>query len=117
MKKRILLAEDEKILQMIYREELEEEGYEVRAVSNGREALDSLQEGGFDLVIMDIVMPVMDGLEALSRLKRQNGKVPVILHTSHDKFLEDTRVLLSDAVIRKGADLDALKKKITELLK
>jgi CheY-like chemotaxis protein len=117
MKRNILLVEDEEILRMIYREELEEGGYKVQAVSNGQEALDSFRHGKFGLVVMDILMPVMDGLETLSFLKREYGKVPVILHTSQDKYLEDPRVLLADAVVRKGPDLEKLKKKIAELLK
>jgi CheY-like chemotaxis protein len=79
MKRNILLVEDEEILRMIYREELEEGGYKVQAVSNGQEALDSFRHGKFGLVVMDILMPVMDGLETLSFLKREYGKVPVIL--------------------------------------
>jgi CheY-like chemotaxis protein len=86
MKKRILFAEDEKALQMIYREELEEEGYEVCFADNGQEALTSFLEGKFDLVILDIRMPVMD-----------------------------PRSLLADGFIRKTTDLNELKAKIKEL--
>ena len=62
VRRKILLAEDEEALQILYREELEEEGYEVYTVGNGQEVLKSIQEGRFDLVIIDIRMPVMDGL-------------------------------------------------------
>ncbi len=115
MKKRILFAEDEKALQMIYREELEEEGYEVCFADNGQEALASFLEGKFDLVILDIRMPVMDGLEALSRLRIQPGKVPVLIHSSHTGYIDDPRSLLADGFIRKTVDLNELKAKIKEL--
>jgi CheY-like chemotaxis protein len=116
MQKRILLAEDEKALQMLYREELEEEGYEVCAVGNGQEALKRFLEGEVDLVVMDIGMPVMDGLEALSRLRSRNGMVPVLIHSSHTKYMDDPRSLLADGFISKTIDLRELKAKIKELL-
>jgi CheY-like chemotaxis protein len=116
MKKKILLAEDEEALQMLYREELEEEGYEVFAVGNNQEALNRFPEGKFDLVVMDIGMPVMDGLEALNRLKRRNGMVPVLIHSSHTNYMDDPRSLLADGFISKTIDLRRLKDKIKELL-
>lgn len=116
MRKKILLAEDEKALQILYREELEEEGYEVYTVGNGQEALNRFQEGTFDLVIIDLRMPVMDGLEALSRLRSQNEKVPVLIHSSHPEYENDPRSLLANRFIKKSGDLRELKAKIRELL-
>ena len=65
MKKKILVVEDEEGLRLLYKEELEAEGYEVLTAGNGREAIQQLETGRPDLVILDIVMPVMDGMEAL----------------------------------------------------
>jgi CheY-like chemotaxis protein len=116
MMKKILLAEDEKALQIVYQEELEEEGYEVCIVGNGQEALNRFQEGKFDLVITDIRMPVMDGLEALSRLRSQNEKVPILIHSSYVEYESDPRSLLADSFIMKSINLSELKAKIKELL-
>ena len=116
MKRRILLIEDDAALRMLYEDELGEEGYEVLSARDGKEGIRRYEQERPDLVVLDIVMPLMDGLEALSRLRRENGKVPVILHTPHDKYLEDARVSLADAVIMKGNDLGGLKKKINDLL-
>jgi CheY-like chemotaxis protein len=116
LKKKILIAEDEKVLQMIYREELEEEGYEVCVANNGQEALNRLDEEKFDLVLLDIVMPVMDGISVLDRVKARNRNFPVVLHTSHPNYADDPRSLLADAFIIKSGDLVDLKTKIKSLL-
>ena len=83
MKKRILIVEDEESLRLFYEEELKAEGYEVLTARNGREAIQQLEEIRPDLIILDIVMPVMDGMEALGRILRKDRKIPIILNTSY----------------------------------
>ncbi len=83
--KRILLVEDNEINQMIAEELLKEVGFEIAIANNGEEALLALEEDAYDLVLMDIQMPVMDGLTAASRI-RLNDKydsLPVIAMTAH----------------------------------
>jgi two-component system response regulator (stage 0 sporulation protein F) len=65
MNKKILVVEDEESLRLLYEEELRAEGYEILTAKNGREAIRQLEEGKPDLIILDIVMPVMDGMEYL----------------------------------------------------
>ncbi|MFW5488979.1 MAG: response regulator [Desulfovibrio sp.] len=85
---RVLLAEDDRINQMMARKLLLLKGADVVCADNGLEALDRLREGTFDLVLMDIQMPEMDGMEAIRRL-RTDGEfeevrnVPVIALTAH----------------------------------
>jgi CheY-like chemotaxis protein len=118
MKKKILLIEDEAGLRILYRDELEEEGYEVVSAGNGEEGIRQFEKERPDLVVLDIVMPVMDGLEALKRIRKMNGNhTPVILHTSHPKYLEDPDIRQANALILKSADLQELKVTIAELLK
>ena len=78
----ILLADDEEIIRTITKDYLESTGYRVACVTNGREALDLLQKESPDLVIMDMQMPVLDGMEALVQLRRSPdpriAKTPVI---------------------------------------
>ncbi len=117
MKKKVLVVEDEEGLRLLYKEELETEGYEVLTAKNGREAIRQLEEGKPDLIILDIVMPVMDGMEALGRIVGKERKIPIILNTSYPGYRHDFMSWAADAYVTKSADLGELKDKIKELLK
>ncbi|OGP93173.1 MAG: two-component system response regulator [Deltaproteobacteria bacterium RBG_16_48_10] len=117
MKKKILLVEDEESLMLLYEEELKAEGYEVFSAGNGKEALQQLEEVRPDLIILDIVMPVMDGMEALGQIMGRKGNVPIIIHTSYPGYREDFMSWAADAYVTKSSDLGEMKEKIRELLK
>lgn len=117
MKKRILVVEDEEGLRLLYEEELKAEGYEVLTAQNGREAIQQLEEGEPDLIILDIVMPVMDGMETLGRIVGKEKKIPIILNTSYPGYRQDFMSWAADAYVTKSTDLGELKDKIKELLK
>ena len=117
MKKRILVVEDEEGLRLLYEEELKAEGYEVITAQNGMEAIQQLEEGKPDLIILDIVMPVMDGMEALGRIVGKERKVPIILNTSYPGYRQDFMSWAADAYVTKSADLRELKDRVKELLK
>jgi two-component system response regulator VicR len=68
MENRILVVDDDDGLRGLYRAELEDEGYEVVTAIDGREALQKLEKEKPDLVVLDIVMPKMDGMETLGRI-------------------------------------------------
>jgi len=116
MKKKILVVEDEEGLRLLYEEELKSEGYEVLTAGNGREAIELLETGKPDLIILDIVMPVMDGMEALGRIVGKERKIPIILNTSYSGYRQDFMSWAADAYVTKSADLSELRKKIRELL-
>jgi two-component system response regulator (stage 0 sporulation protein F) len=116
MKKKILIVEDEEGLRLLYEEELKAEGYEVITAQNGREAIQKLEEGKPDLIILDIVMPVMDGLEALGRMVGKERKIPIILNTSYPGYRQDFISWAADAYVTKSTDLGELKNKVKELL-
>jgi CheY-like chemotaxis protein len=116
MKKKILVVEDEEGLRFLYKEELEAEGYQILTAANGREALQQLEEGKPDLIILDIVMPVMDGIEALGRFVGKERKIPIILNTSYSGYRQDFMSWAADAYVTKSVDLGELKDKVKELL-
>jgi DNA-binding response OmpR family regulator len=115
MKKKVLLVDDDEGLRELYREELEDEGYEVLTAKNGKEALQKLETGKPDLIVLDIVMPKMDGMEALGRIIGKDKTIPVILHTSHPGYQEDFMSWAADAYILKSTNLTELREKIREL--
>ncbi len=117
MKKRILIVEDEEPLRFLYEEELKKEGYEVLTACNGKEALLRLEAEKPDLIVLDIVMPVMDGMEALGRIVGKDGKIPIILNTSYPEYRHDFMSWAADAYVIKSADLRELKATICELLR
>ncbi len=116
MKKKVLVVEDEEGLRLLYEEELKAEGYEVLTAQNGREAIQQLEEGKPDLIILDIVMPVMDGIEALGRIVGKERKIPIILNTSYPGYRQDFLSWAADAYVTKSSDLGELKDKVKELL-
>jgi CheY-like chemotaxis protein len=84
---RILLAEDNVVNQHLAARTLEKAGHTVEVASNGREALSLLDKGGFDLVLMDLQMPVMGGLDAVAAIREKErpgeARIPVIALTAH----------------------------------
>jgi two-component system response regulator (stage 0 sporulation protein F) len=105
----ILLVDDEESIHLLYREELEEEGYVVHSAFTGQEALNKLGQIQVDLIILDINMPGMNGLEALRRIKEINPALPVILSSAYQEFKQDLSSWASDEYLVKSANLDELK--------
>jgi CheY-like chemotaxis protein len=87
MSKRILVVDDDEMVLMALGELLKPEGYEVQTVSSGEEALKLLDENGYDLLMFDLIMPVMDGYE-LCRRARQKEKykeTPIVFLTAKSR--------------------------------
>ena len=96
MSERILLVEDEEKLARMVEMELKYEGYEVEKALDGRRGLDLALSGGFDLVLLDIMLPQLSGMEVLRRLRRES-QVPVIMLTARDSVVDKVAGLDSGA--------------------
>jgi two-component system response regulator (stage 0 sporulation protein F) len=115
--KKILVADDEMAIRLLYSEELKEEGYEVYTAANGREALDIIDKVALDLVILDIKMPEMDGIEALRQIKEKKPDLPVLLSTAYGEYKQDFATWASDDYLVKSSDLEDLKNAVKRHLK
>lgn len=83
---KILIAEDDRELRMLFQRVLTQNGYAVRGVENGEEALAALELDYVDLIISDIMMPVMDGYAFVRSLREANYQIPVLMITAKDAF-------------------------------
>ncbi len=111
---RILLVEDNIVNQMLALRMLEKRGHTVTVVNNGREALSALEERIFDIVLMDVQMPVMDGLEATAAIrakeKTSGTHIPIVAMTAHAMAGDEDRCIAAgmDGYLSKPIRLEAL---------
>ena len=83
---KILIVEDDRELRQLFAHVLIKNGYTAEGVSNGKEALDALEKDYYDLIISDIMMPVMDGYELVRSLRESGSTTPVLMITAKDAF-------------------------------
>lgn len=113
---KVLVVDDDAAIRRLYKEELEEEGYEVYLAESGKEALRIFGEVKPDIVTLDIRMPGEDGIEVLRKMKEFDSRLPVIMCTAYD-HRDDFNVWASDAYVVKSSNLDELKEIIRKCLK
>ncbi|MFH1626470.1 MAG: sigma-54 dependent transcriptional regulator [Pseudomonadota bacterium] len=118
-RKTILVVDDEENHRMMLRAHLEGEGFEVVEASDGQEAVDKVNERFFDLVLMDIRMPRMDGMEAQRQIKQINPTIPVIIMTAYGSINSAVEALKSGAedYLTKPLDVDELIIKVNKALR
>lgn len=90
---RILIAEDEKDLNNIIKQNMEEEGYSVDTCYNGEDALYYLQNTEYDAAIIDVMMPIMDGFEAVKQYRLAQGETPILFLTARDSVEDKVKGL------------------------
>ncbi len=112
----ILLVEDDKNQRLLYEQELRQEGYEILTAIDGKDALEKVEEQLPDIVVMDINLPRMDGIESMGRIINKNKKLPIIINTAYSDYKDNFMSWAADAYIVKSSDLNELKTKIKELL-
>ena len=114
--KTILLVEDDKNQLLLYKQELSLEGYSIITAQDGQEAVKKVKEHTPDLIVMDINMPKMDGIESIGRILSGHKKIPIIINTAYSSYKDNFMSWSADAYIIKSSDLTGLKSKIKELL-
>ncbi len=112
----ILLVEDDENQCLLYEQELRLEDYEVITAIDGKEALEKVQERQPNLIIMDINMPKMDGIEAMGKIVSKHKGIPIIIYSAYSSYKDNFMSWLANAYIIKSSDLTELKNKIKELL-
>ncbi|MDP2959440.1 MAG: response regulator [Longimicrobiales bacterium] len=85
---RILIIEDEKSILMGLEDDLRLEGYEVSGVSDGAEGLARASQGGYDLIILDVMLPRMDGFEVCKRLRHSGITTPILMLTAKSQEVD-----------------------------
>ena len=116
---KILIAEDDGELRQLFSHVLTKNGYTVRGVSDGQEALDAMQGDYFDLIISDIMMPRVDGYELVSRLRAGGNQTPVLMITAKDAFDDMQRGFLSgtDDYMVKPVNVNEMVLRVSALLR
>jgi len=94
MAKRIMVVDDDLYIRELYEEILKGEGYTVDSAVNGEDAYSKLKQGGYDLILLDIMMPKMDGLGVMDELSKnppsiKNGPVILLTNLDHDPLIKD----------------------------
>ena len=119
MSVRVLVADDERAVRESLRRALTLEGYEVELASGGREALESVGQGRADVVVLDVLMPDIDGLEVCRRLRHVGDRVPVLMLTARDAVSDRVEGLEAgaDDYLVKPFDLDELIARLRALLR
>ncbi|HYG78530.1 MAG TPA: response regulator [Planctomycetota bacterium] len=113
---RILLIEDQPNQRQLYQEELIDEGYEVIAAASGAAGLELYQQYPPDLVIVDILLPGLNGIEVIEKLLTLNPQVPIIVHSAYSSPSHDFITWFARAYVVKSGDLQELKTEVRKAL-
>ena len=113
----ILIIEDDDSMRELIQAELEDDGYQTIATDSGFEGLSALNQHAFNLIVLDIRMTGMDGIEALERIINSQKGVPVIIHSAYSHFKENYRTWSAAAYVVKSMDLSELKDTIKQHIK
>ncbi len=94
MSKRILLVDDDQFIRELYEEVLKNEAYEVDTASDGKQGLERILEGGYDLILLDVMMPQLDGIGIVRTMekelpKKKNGPILFLTNLSHDPVIDE----------------------------
>jgi two-component system, response regulator, stage 0 sporulation protein F len=112
----ILIVDDDRNTRLLYVREMAEEGYDVFPAADAREALEFFRLKRPDLVVLDIRMPGMDGLELLAKMLSIDRKVPIVLLSAFSVYRDNFLSWAADAYVSKSADTSELKRTVSGLI-
>lgn len=116
--KTILIVEDEEALREIFKDELSESGYQVLTSGDAKDCFTKLSTNKVDLLILDIKLPDLSGLELLEKIRKNYPDLPIIMATAYDSFRTDFSVWVANVsdYIVKPIDLVILKEKVKKII-
>ena len=112
--KKVIIAEDSSVIQNLTRKILQIQKYDITSVKNGFEVIEEMNKGNFDLILMDINMPKMDGMECAQQIRKmddkQKSKIPIIAITGNAKnyYISDFNEAGINEFITKPLNFDVL---------
>lgn len=109
---KILIVDDEKGIRMLYSMELQDEGYDVLTLPDGKDLLTTVERERPDCIVLDIKMREYNGLDLLQQLRKKYYDMPVILNSAYSGFKVDLKAVAADYYVVKSSDLSELKDKL-----
>lgn len=109
---RVLFVDDDENIRLLVREDLTLDGHSVRVAPTGIDGIEEVEKEQPDIIILDIKMPGLSGLEVLRRLKKTHPHLPVFLFTAYDGFRDQASELGADGYFIKSPDLFEMKRAI-----
>lgn len=113
---RIMIVEDEKNLLELYKHELEDEGYKVISCNSGESVMDSIKSCKPEVVVLDIRLGAIEGLEVLEQIKSYDLNLPVILNSAYSTYKANFSSWIADDYVIKSPDLSELKSTIKKYI-
>ncbi len=113
---RILIVEDDANQRLLYEMELRRDGYEVDSAKDGREAVEKVKAGRYDVIVMDLKMPGMTGLDAITEIAAHDKNLPIIINTAYGGWQDDFKSWAARAYVLKSSDLSELRRQIKEAI-
>jgi DNA-binding NtrC family response regulator len=113
---KLLVVDDERNIRRLYESELKREGYDVETAESAEDALELIEKSPPDLVVLDIRLEGMDGIDCLRTIMEKRRDLPVILNSAYSTYKQDFASWMADAYVVKSADLTELKQKVREVL-
>jgi len=113
---KVLIVDDEPHLRLLYETELRRAGFDTLTAGTAAQGLEYVQTMKPDLVVLDIRMPGMDGIEALQRILDRDNRIPVVLNTAFSSYRDNYLTWAADAYVTKSADVTELVETVRNVL-